>query len=81
LRTSENEVLRRIIGTKREEVAEGWRTLHNEIQNWYTSPNIIRVINSMMKWEEHVAGMGDTRMHTKFWSEDLKGKDHSKTYI
>jgi hypothetical protein len=26
----ENRVLRRIFGPKREEVAEGWRRLHNE---------------------------------------------------
>jgi hypothetical protein len=30
LRVSENRVLRRIFGPKREEVAGGWRRLHNE---------------------------------------------------
>jgi PAS domain-containing protein len=29
-RVLENRVLRRIFGPKREEVAEGWRILHNE---------------------------------------------------
>jgi len=34
-------VLRRIFGSKREEVAEGWRRLNNEkIHNLYTSSNI-----------------------------------------
>jgi len=38
-------VLRRIFGLKREEVAGGWRRLHNEeLRNFYASPNIIKVI-------------------------------------
>jgi hypothetical protein len=42
---SENRVLRRIFGPKREEVAEGWRRLHNEeLHNLYTSQNIFRVM-------------------------------------
>jgi hypothetical protein len=42
---SENRVLRRIFGPKREEVAEDWRRLHNEeLHKLYTSPNIIWVI-------------------------------------
>jgi hypothetical protein len=40
-------MLRRICGPKREEVAGGWKRLHNEeLQNLYASPNIIRVIKS-----------------------------------
>jgi len=36
-------VLRRIFEPKREEVAGGWGTLHNEeLNNLYASPNIIR---------------------------------------
>jgi hypothetical protein len=42
-----NRVLRRIFGRKREEVAGGWRSLHNEdLHNLYAFPNIIRVITS-----------------------------------
>jgi hypothetical protein len=38
----ENRVLRRIFGSKREEVAGGWRRLHNEeLHNLYASSNII----------------------------------------
>jgi hypothetical protein len=40
-----NRVLRRIFGPKREEVAGGWRRLHNEeLHNLYASSNIIRMI-------------------------------------
>jgi hypothetical protein len=48
LKVSENRVLRRIFGPKREKVAEGCRGLHNEeLHNLFASPNIIRVIKSM----------------------------------
>jgi hypothetical protein len=37
----ENRVQRRIFGPKREEVAGGWRRLHNEeLHHLYTSPKI-----------------------------------------
>jgi hypothetical protein len=43
----ENRVLRRIFRAKREEVAGGWRRLHNEeLRNLYASPNIFRVVES-----------------------------------
>ena len=43
----ENRVLTRIFGPKRDEVAEEWRNLHNEeLNDLYSSPNIIRVIKS-----------------------------------
>jgi hypothetical protein len=52
--------LLRIIGPKREEVAGGWRRLHNEeLHNLYTSPNVIRGIRSRrVRWAGHVARMG-----------------------
>jgi hypothetical protein len=37
-------VLRRIFGSKREEVAGGWRLHNEEVHNLNASPNIIRVI-------------------------------------
>jgi hypothetical protein len=44
---SENRMLRRIFGPKREEVVGGWRRLHNvELHKLYTSPDIIHVIKS-----------------------------------
>jgi hypothetical protein len=39
--------LRRLFGTKRDEVTEEWRKLHNwEIHNLYSSADIIRQIKS-----------------------------------
>jgi hypothetical protein len=48
----ENRVLRRIFGTKREEVIRGWRILHNEeLHNLYSSPSIIRMIETRrVRW-------------------------------
>jgi hypothetical protein len=38
-------VLRRIFGSKRDEVTEEWRRLHNEERNdLHCSPNVIRVM-------------------------------------
>jgi hypothetical protein len=43
----ENRVLRKILRSKREEVAGGWRKLRNEeLHNLYTSPDIFRLIKS-----------------------------------
>jgi hypothetical protein len=43
----ENKVLRRIFGPRREEVTGKWRRLHNEeLNDLYSSSNIVRVIKS-----------------------------------
>ena len=61
LRVFENRVLRRIFRPKRDEVAREWRKLHNEeLNDLYSSPNIVRVIESR-KWAGHVTRMGESR--------------------
>lgn len=47
LRVSENRVLRRVFGPKREDVTGGWRKLHiDELHSLYSSPNAIMFIKS-----------------------------------
>jgi len=60
LRMFEYRVLRRIFWPKRDEVTEEWRKLHNEeLNDLYSSPNIVRVIKAKrMRWAGHVARMG-----------------------
>jgi hypothetical protein len=74
-RVFDNRALRRIFGPKMEDVAGGWRRLHNEeLRNLYASSNIMRVI----KWNE----MGGTcTTHTEFWLENLKGNDLSEDLV
>jgi hypothetical protein len=61
--------LRRIFGPKREEVTREWIKLHNEkLNDLYSSPNIVRVINARrMRWTEHVACMGREEAYKGFW--------------
>jgi hypothetical protein len=63
LRVFENRVLKRIFGPKRDEVTGEWRRLHNEeLNDLYSSPNIIRMIKlRRMSWAGHVACMGEGR--------------------
>jgi hypothetical protein len=61
-------------------VTGGWRKLHNELYNLYSSPNIIRMIKSRrMRWTGHVARMRLRRMHIGYWWENQKEKTARKT--
>ena len=58
----ENRVLRRIFGPKREEVTGEWRKLLNEeLNDLYSSPNIVKILKSRMRWAGHVSRMGERR--------------------
>jgi hypothetical protein len=68
LRVFENRVLRRIFGSKRDEVTRKWRRLRYEKRYvLYSSPNIIRIIElRRMRWAEYVACIGARRVHKGF---------------
>jgi hypothetical protein len=72
----ENRVLRRIFGPEREEVAGGWKRLHNEkLHNFYPSSNIIRVLKARkIRWAGHEASVGETINTLKMLARKREGK-------
>jgi len=72
----ENMVLGRIFGPRRDEITGEWRRLHNvEVNDLYSSPNIVRVIKSRrMRWPGYVARMGEERGVYRFLVGKLEGR-------
>jgi hypothetical protein len=76
LRVFENRVLRRIFGSKRDEVTNEWMKLHNEVlKDLYSSPNIVRVIKSRIIIQtEQVARIGERRVVYRVLVGNPEGK-------
>jgi hypothetical protein len=71
----ENRVQRRIFGPERDEVMGEWRKLHNEeLHGFYSSPSIIRIIRSRMRWVGRVARMVEKRTVYRLLVGKLEGK-------
>jgi hypothetical protein len=74
----EDRVLRRIFGSKRDEVRGGWRKLYNEaLHNLDSSPSIIKLIKSRrMRWAWYVAQIGEKRNACRILVGKPEGKKH-----
>jgi hypothetical protein len=73
----ENRVLRKVFGPKRDEVSGDWRKLHNEeLRDLYSSPSIITITKSRMRWAGHVARMGRRGTLIGYWREIQRERDH-----
>ena len=70
--------MRRIFGPKSDEVSGELIKLHNEeLNDLYSSSNIVRVIKSRKnKWAGHVQRTGGEEGFTGFWWGNLKERDH-----
>jgi hypothetical protein len=78
LRVFEISVLRRIFGSKRNEIMGDWRKLHNEeLHNLYSLPSIIRMVKSgRMRWTGYVVRWCERGMHIGYFWESQKYRDN-----
>jgi len=68
-------VFRRTFGTKRDDVMREWRKLHNEeLNDLYSSPNIVPVTKWRIRWAGHVARTGEMRGVYRMWVWKPEGK-------
>jgi hypothetical protein len=67
----ENRVLRKVFGSKRDEVTRGWRKQHNKgLRDLCSSPAVIRIIKPRsMRWAGHVERMGEKRNVYRFFEK------------
>jgi hypothetical protein len=77
LRVFENRVLRRIFVSKRDDITEEWRKIHNEGLNvLYFSPNNFRMIKSrIIGWARHVACVGRREVNIGLCWGNLRERD------
>jgi hypothetical protein len=61
--------LRRIFGSKRDEVTGQWRKFHNEELHGLLTTR-------RMRWVGHVARMGEGRDVYRFWWGNMRERDH-----
>jgi hypothetical protein len=75
LRLFENRVLRRIFGPKRHEITLQWRKNCEELNDLYSSSNVVRLITPRrMRWERHVERMGERRHANRILVEEHEGQ-------
>ena len=68
--------MRRIFGPRRDEITGEWRRLFKEeLNDLYSSPNILQLIKSRrMRWAGHVTRMGEERGVYRVLVGKLEGK-------
>jgi len=73
----ENRALSRIFGPEERDNRRGRGLLKEKLNDLYSPPNIIRVIKSrIMRWEGHVARMGETRGAYRDSVGKPEGREH-----
>jgi hypothetical protein len=70
--------LRRLFGSKKDELTGEWRKLHNEeLNDLYTLPNIVRVVQlRRMRRAGYVARMGEDRVVHRVLVGTLRERGH-----